>query len=73
MTEEIDYGELWRQQREEREARAEKRRARIREALDNSDGFERLEAISDEEWNAAQKADDEAAAAALGELEEPGA
>jgi hypothetical protein len=62
---ELDYEEIWRQIDEGRKARREKRLERIRAALDNEDGFERIEAITDEEWDAAQQADDEVEAAEL--------
>lgn len=70
MSEEIDYEELWRQQAEAREERGKKMLEGISALMDNSDGFERLEAITDEEWDAAQRADDAADIAALGVLED---
>jgi hypothetical protein len=54
----IDYEALDRRDEKERERTLEKARQEIGEALDNADGLERLEAITDEEWAKAQAVDD---------------
>jgi hypothetical protein len=56
---------------EERQRTLDLTLSELDKTLDNSDGFRRLEAITDEEWDEAQARDDAAAAATGGVQEEP--
>ena len=62
MTEERDRDptmeELNEAQAAERKASYERTLAALRRVLSNEDGFARIEAISDEEWDTAQALDD---------------